>query len=182
MTEITIKQFIARAAFTSVMGSFVYLILFITSDSHWGIAEINFRTPFWAPSPQGHLQVLYFIIFDISAWVSILQWWFYFNFFCKPNFAVVHLNKANVSSQISSFEMRRSWSTSRRECRKVVEKRLPIIHHQPMVARTGDSSCQRRHPSTPPPLPVHSTPTLLFPLLFRWAVSLKHSTVRKSPL
>ena len=53
MTEITIKQFIARAAFTSVMGSFVYLILFITSDSHWGIAEINFRTPFWASIASG---------------------------------------------------------------------------------------------------------------------------------
>ena len=96
MTEITIKQFIARAAFTSVMGSFVYLILFITSDSHWGIAEINFRTPFWAPSPQGHLQVLYFIIFDIFVWVFVLQWC-YFNYFCKPNFAVDHVNKANVS-------------------------------------------------------------------------------------
>ena len=45
--RITIKHFILYSPFTSVMSSFVRLILFIIQDSAWAIAEINLRTPFW---------------------------------------------------------------------------------------------------------------------------------------
>ena len=106
MTEITIKQFIARAAFTSVMGSFVYLILFITSDSHWGIAEINFRTPFWGSIASGSSSGPVFHHICHICWGFSFIMMIYFDYFCKPNFAVDHVNKANVSSQISSSETR----------------------------------------------------------------------------